>query len=278
MGKEKNIDELIYAIRQSSKYKKANICEVTIRDLIETELPRHRHQSEAIQAAKKKLHKIVAPYLGDPNYDESIQQLEMSFSSNKAEKIKATCTAIMANHLSTRERQPLLNNFYRKIFAHTGIPKRILDIACGLHPLSFPWMELPKSTRYYAYDLHQTRVEFLNQYFVLQGLAPLAIAQDILIDFPAESADMAFIFKEVHRFEQRQRGCTLPLLDALQVRHIIISLPTTSASGKWDVTDRYRELVYGLIRDRPWPVDEIEFSSELVFMIEKQPTAPLPHD
>jgi 16S rRNA (guanine(1405)-N(7))-methyltransferase len=265
-----DIDEAVQTIRQSSKYKKVNICEATIRDLIEAELSRHKNKNEAIQAAKKKLHRIVAPYLGDPNYEEAINQLELAFATGNHEQIKERCTAIMATHLSTRERQPLLNNFYRKIFAHTGKPNSILDLACALHPLSFPWMDLPTSVRYYAYDLHQTRVEFLNKYFALQGLAELAIAQDILVNFPTESADIAFIFKEVHRFEQRQRGCTLPLLDALQVRHLIISLPTTSASGKWDVSDRYRDLVYGMIGDRPWQTKEIEFSSELVFCVDKQ--------
>ncbi|AFY69325.1 ribosomal RNA methyltransferase [Thalassoporum mexicanum PCC 7367] len=270
MSKDINIDELVNTIRQSSKYKKSNICAATIRDLIETELPRHKHKNEAIQAAKKKLHRIVAPYLGDPDYNQAIQQLESAIATGGQEQLKATCTEIMASHLSTRERQPLLNNFYRKIFAHTGTPNSILDIACALHPLSFPWMELPIATRYYAYDLHQTRVEFLNQYFTLQGLEPLAIAQDILVNFPNQSADLAFIFKEVHRFEQRQRGCTLPLLDALQVRYLLISLPTTSASGKWDVTDRYRDLVYGMISDRPWQTKEIEFATELIFIIDKQ--------
>lgn len=264
-----NTDFLIKKIKNSSKYKKLDICEDTIRNLIETEFKKYKNTNDAIKAAKKKLHEVVAIYLGDPNYQVALEKLKLAFNSNQIDTVKKSCTKIMEEHLSTRERLPILDKFYAKIFEVTGKPSSILDIACGLNPLSFLWMNLPNSTNYYAYDINQIRVNFINDYFSLQGLKPLAKAQDILVNFPSEIADVAFIFKEIHRFENRQRGCTLPLLDALSVHYIVVSLPPKNKTGRGDLKERHRNLFYSIINERHWQVREIKFENELVFCIGK---------
>lgn len=264
-----DIDSVIQQIKQSNKYRALDICEDTIRDLIISEFKQHKNKNTAIKAAKKRLHRIVGTYLGDPNYSLALKELESAFNSYKIDLIKDSCTHIMAEHISTEERLSILDSFYSRIFDVTKTPTAILDIACGLNPLSFPWMGLPTSTRYHAYDIHRTRVNFLNQYFSLQGLPPFAKVQDILVHFPQEEADIAFIFKEVHRFEQRQHGCTLPLLDALRVCYLVISLPTRNQTGKWDLKDRHRQLLHSIIEQRPWHITEIEFENELVFCVSK---------
>ena len=49
--------------------------------------------------------------------------------------------------------------------ARTNASDRVLDLACGLHPLAFPWMGLPLTTQYYAYDIHQPRVDLIGHFF-----------------------------------------------------------------------------------------------------------------
>jgi len=264
-----DINLLIEKIKKSSKYQKLEICEDTIRNLLETEFKKYKNTNDAVKSAKKKLHEVVAIYLGDPNYQSAIQKLTSSFNSNQIDAIKTSCSQIMLEHLSTRERSHILDQFYEKIFEITGKPSTILDLACGLNPLSFPWMQLSNSTNYYAYDIHQTRINFINDYFSLQELKSLARVQDILIDFPCETGDVAFIFKEVHRFENRKRGCTLALLDALSVHYIVISLPPKNKSGRGDLKERHRNLLYTIIKERPWQVVEIEFENEIVFCLDK---------
>ena len=264
-----DIEAVVQKIRQSSKYRDADICEETIRDLLEAELGQHKSTNAAIKAAKKKLHRVVAPYLGDPDYEAALESLQAAFASQAQDAIAATCQELMATHASTGERLRILDQFYARIFQVTGKPESILDIACGLHPLAFPWMELPLSTRYYAYDIHRTRVRFLNQYFDLQGLAPLAKDRDVLVQAPAEAADLALILKEIPRFESRQKRCTVPLLAALQVRYLVLSVATQNLTGRWDLKTRNRELIYSLIEGYPWSVTEIEFDTELVFCIDK---------
>ena len=85
---------------------------------------------------------------------------------------------------------------------------------------------------------------------------------------------MAFILKEIHRFEDRQRGCTFPLLDAIRVKHIVISLPAVNMSGTRDLKEPYRRLFYRVIEPKPWKVTELLLRNELVFIIDKTSERP----
>lgn len=183
--------------------------------------------------------------------------------------VKFICAQILAAHASTRERMPILEEFYRRLFARIGRPRSIIDVACGLNPFAFPWMKLPASTIYHAYDLHHPRVDLINHFFKLQGLQPLAVARDVLVHPPQEEADAAFLFKEAHRIEQRQRGANVPLWQALKVRYLVVSLPAESLSGKHNLMERQRALVQSVVSGQPWTVDEMIFENEMVFVIEK---------
>jgi 16S rRNA (guanine(1405)-N(7))-methyltransferase len=264
---------LMDEILSSKKYRDLDLSESTLRDLLEQELPRFRSRKDALDAVRSKLHNIVAPYLGDPNYTAAAAEFDAAFASGNSEQVRAVCEQILEAHASTHERMSILNEFYERIFAFTGQPGTILDLACGLNPFAFPWMGLPSSTRYYAYDIHRPRVDLINHYFRLQGLEPLATHQDILVDPPQVEADAAFFFKEAHRFEQRQRGSSLKMWRALNVRYLLVSLPTSSLNGRHNLIERQRALVYGALEGETWPVTELAFESEMVFCIEKKDCA-----
>ncbi len=262
------LETWIAQILSSRKYNQLGIPPETVRDLLLQEIPRHRNPRHALDAVRASLHNIVAPYLGDPDYAAAAGELDAAFAHDE-QAVRAVCGQILAGHASTRERLPILTDFYRQIFAVTGQPEAILDLACGLNPFAFPWMGLPTSTQYYAYDLHRPRLELINHYFRLQGLQPLGVHQDILLQPPQTAAPVAFLFKEAHRMEQRQRGCNRPLWLALRVRYLLVSLPASSLSGKYNLLERQRALVSGILGDLPWRVEEILCGNEIVFCIDK---------
>lgn len=271
MAEQTDIDAIVQQLGQSKKYREVGICDDTIRDIVITELERQKNPKAAVQSARKKLHEVVALYLGDPDYAADARRLETAFASGDKTAIKNTCADIMRTHDSTRERLPLLDTFYTRIFEVTGRPTALLDIACGLNPLAIPWMGLPPGAHFYAYEIHQQRVDFLNRYFALQGIAGGAFNQDILVHPPRESGEVALLLKEIHRMEKRRRGIVLPLLDALAARWIVLSSPTRSRTGRHAVKDVYREQVHEIVRDRPWTITEIEFENELVYCVKKAP-------
>ncbi len=267
MSHEAEIEALVTAVKQSRKY--GDTSEETIRQLATEALQRHKKPKAALKSVRTQLHSIMAPYLGDPDYEAAKKQLTAVFATHDPVQIKATCRALLATHLSTRERLPLLDIFYREIFAVTGKPRSLLDIACGLNPLAFPWMDLPTSVRFYAYDIHEPRIDFLNHYFRLQGLEPLAKLQDVALQFPQEQADVALFLKEMPRFARNYGDLGRPLLEALNVHWLVLSFPEISTHGGRNLTPRYREFMAQLSDGLPWQTTEILFEGELVFCIEK---------
>jgi 16S rRNA (guanine(1405)-N(7))-methyltransferase len=264
-----DLQSLVLEILNSRKYRHLGIPAETVEDLLTQELGRSRGQKEAIKETRKKLHNIVAPYLGDPDFVKAEIELEKAVRSQNASELRATCTSLLSEHASTRERLPIMEQFYRQIFTVTGEPDSILDLACGLNPLSFPWMGLPNSVRYYAYDLNRPRLALIHKFFTLLVMQVCGEARDILLTPPTEAAQVAFFFKEAHRFEQRQKGCNLAFWQALNVHFLLVSLPTASLSGKHNLLDQQRKLVYGTSQGQPWRISEILFDTEIVFCIDK---------
>lgn len=269
MSSDANLEAVITAVKQSQKY--GDTAEITIRELAAEALQQHKKVKPAVKAVRTRLHSIMAPYLGDPLYEKAAAELTAVFATQNAEQIQATCWKILGDHLSTRERLPILAEFYGRIFAVTGQPKSLLDIACGLNPLAFRWMNLGKPVEFYAYDIHEPRIQFINHYFVLEGLPPLAKVQDVAITFPQETADIALFLKEMPRFERNYHGLGRPLLEALRVKWLVLSFPTVSTHGGRSLTNRYREFMAELIAGKNWPMTEILFEGELLFCIQKEP-------
>ena len=269
------VDAVVDAVKQSRKYRDTS--EETIRQLAVEAVVEHKKPKPAEKAVRRRLHSIMAPYLGDPDYAAARQLLTDAFVGDAfvtgdENVIRAACRDLMYTHLSTRERLPALDTFYRDIFAVTGQPRRLLDIACGLNPLAFPWMGLPAvGTDFIAYDIHEPRVDFLNHYFILQGLPPLAFVKDVAVGAPTDSGDVALFLKEMPRFERNYPGHGRALLDAIDTRWLVVSFPTISTHGGRNLTNRYRDFFYQIIDGSGWAATELLFDTELVFCAEKTP-------
>jgi 16S rRNA (guanine(1405)-N(7))-methyltransferase len=262
--------ELAQSILDSRKYRSLNLPPETVIDLIKHGLDHGLKPDQAVDEAREKLHNIVAPYLGDPDYTKVIQELVELKTFPDADAIRSFSLRMLESHASTRERIRVLDEFYRQIFTITGTPNSILDLACAMHPFSHPWMNLPADCLYQAYDLHQPRVELINHFFSVAGIKGEAFYDDILLAPPPQRADAAFFFKEAHRFEQRRKGCNRAFWQSLDVRWLVVSLPATNLTGRFDLADRQRKLVYETLDGLDWPVTEILVGNELIFCIRKE--------
>jgi 16S rRNA (guanine(1405)-N(7))-methyltransferase len=263
------LEKLMRLILNNRKYRDLNIPRDTVIDLINREAEAGLDEKTIMKNVRKKMHNIIAPYLGDPDYSEAINRLKTVFQSGNTEEIKQTCVRILNQHASTRERVPYLLNFYQQIFSVCGKPRSILDLACGLNPISLPWMDLPLKAEYFAYDIHAPRINLINEFLVLAGRQPLAEVRDILVNPPEIKGDMAFFFKEAHRLEQRRKGANRELWQALNVDTLVVSLPISSLSGQHDLSGQMRRLVENAIQGTSWSIQEIKIGNELVFCINK---------
>ncbi len=264
-----SVIESLQQILRSRKYRDLAIPTVTIEGIYRSELARLCDHKKALQETKEKLHHVMAPYLGDPNYQIASADLQKAYESGSERAIRSTLESILNAHISTRERMPMAKEFYKQIFSVTGKPGSILDLASGLNPLSFLWMGLPTSTRFHAYDIHLPRIRLINTFFCLAGLEPLAEMRDIIISPPLIQADMALLLKEVYRLEERQPGCNRRLWQALNVKWLVVSLPAKNMKGTRDLLETDRRLVRSILGDLPWKPLELIFDSEIVFCINK---------
>lgn len=261
------LEAVVAAVKESRKYRDTS--EQTIRELAAEALLQYKKQKQAIKAVRRRLHSIMAPYLGDPDYEAATSALEAAFASGDEEHIRTTCEGVLYAHLSTRERLPILDSFYDEIFAVTGSPQRLLDVACGLNPLALRWMDLAPNVEYFAYDIHEPRIDFINRYFQLEALPPLARLQDVALQPPREPGDVALFLKEMPRFERNYPGQGRVLLEVLPVKYLVISFPTVSTHGGRSLVQRYRDFFSELVQDKSWPVTELMFDGEMVFIAEK---------
>lgn len=260
-------DEMVAGITGSKKYRPIGIPQETILDLYNRELKKHGNPRQALEATREKLHHVTALYLGDPDYAQAAEMLNEAAGDD--EQIKNLCQQVMQSHISTRERLPILSEFYHRLFSLTGKPETILDLACGLNPFALPWMDLPKSVRYYAFDLHQPRIALINRFFEVLGMEPLGCHVDVLVNTPQIRADVAFLFKEAHRMEQRQKGCSLPFWKKIDAKWLLVSLPTASMSGRHSLVQKHRQLMADILEPVKWKMQEIMFENEIVFCIQK---------
>jgi 16S rRNA (guanine(1405)-N(7))-methyltransferase len=251
---DKEINDLIIKIHNSKKYKNLSID--TITDIVVREFSNNKNKKEGIAFAKKRLHKILADYLGEPNYKVISKDLESAFLNKSDNLITEICLKILSIHSSAKERNVLLPTYYQTLFEHTGIPSSIADLACALHPFSFRWMQLPKTIRYYAYDINKEFVDFISFYFKIEEIENLIFHQDILCNPPVKHVDVAFLFKMYHCLEIRRKGAGWEVVEKVPANFVLISFPTQSlASRQVNILANYENAIVTNTQKNNWKVN-----------------------
>jgi 16S rRNA (guanine(1405)-N(7))-methyltransferase len=265
-----NPNKIIERLFRTRKYRGLNIPIETAMDLVVKNAEGLTRERDLEDVVREKMHNLIAPYLDTLDYPKTMSKLDHLLRTSDSQEIKELCLEVLSSHSSTKERIPIMEGFYATLFRHTGIPETILDLACGLNPFSIPWMKLPNETKFYSYDIHEPRIHLINAFLSKIGMQPLAIKQDILINPPKIEADVAFFFKEAHRFEQRQHGCNRDFWKSIHAKHLLVSLPTRNLTGRHSMIDQQRHLVERTTQGLPWTITEFVFDNEIVFCIEKE--------
>ena len=263
------LEQLIAAVHKSAKY--ARVSTEVIRNVGARELAARHSLKEAIKATKKKLHQVGGAYL-----DESIEYsrwelaLQTAADSGDPEQLRCVCLQMMQCHASTRERLPILGEFYARVLQGLPPVHTVLDLACGLNPLALPWMGLAAGVRYYAYDMYLDMAGFLNRFFERLGIQGEAVACDVIQAPPTQHADLAMLLKALPCLEQLDRLASARLLDGLQAQYLLVSFPVRSLGGRDKrMTENYEVHFRELVSGRPWQVQRFAFSTELAFLVRK---------
>jgi 16S rRNA (guanine(1405)-N(7))-methyltransferase len=178
---------------------------------------------------------------------------------------------ILEKHSSTRERLPHYSELYQKIFSITGKPSTILDLGCGINPLSIKFMDL-KDVSYYAYDISEKEVELINSFFKeekVSGKASVMDVSKVKLVAKLPKADVAFLFKITDILDQgKGHKKTEEVLIAAPAKFVVISFPTLTMSGKPMNAPR-RKWMEWLCERLGYPYEVLEFSNEIFYVIRR---------
>ena len=269
------LDAVVASVRASPKYRAVSLD--LVRAVAARELARRANAKEAIKATKNKLHQVAGVYLdAKPEYDAWLAAIARAAAPGDPATLRAACREVLRHHASTRERLPILDQFYATILAGLPPPRRVLDLACGLNPLTLPWLPLTPGAEYAAYDIYADLADFLTVclgHLRSAGL-PLAAAhagvRDLLHNPPREPADLALLLKAIPCLEQLDPDAGRRLLYAINAAHLLVSYPVASLGGRGKgMAATYEARFRALVAGAPWTIQRFAFATELAFLITK---------
>lgn len=263
------LDKLVNGVLCSTKYHAVN--PDLVRHIGSQELMKRNNAKEALKATKNKLHQVGGAYFdGREDYAAWLRELAVAVQVNDRAALQRTCRNIMMYHASTRERLPILDQFYSTILANIVPIHSVLDIACGLNPMAIPWLPLAEDATYYACDIFTSLGDFLNQYLQLIHVRGHVRTCDVIRSCPPEEVDVAFVLKAIPCLEQIDKQAGYRLLRTINARYLVVSFPVYSLGGRSKgMTAYYKAHFHELVDNASWNVQSFEFPTELVFVVQK---------
>ena len=269
-----SLDALVAQVLASPKYRAAS--PDLVRRAGAIEMAKAANLKEAIKATKNRLHQVAGAYLDAPRYDAWLAELRVAFAESEP-AARLALRRVMGRHASTRERLPILDEFYAQTLAGLGPFHRVVDLACGLNPLAIPWMPLADDAEYLACDIFSDLAAFLNSAFALPGpfaaVHARAETRDILSAPPDTDADLVLLLKAIPCLEQVDRDAGARLLAAIRAPRILVSYPLRTLGGRAVGMERHYDDSFHALLARiggsHWRVTRHAFPTELAYLIER---------
>jgi len=260
------LEQIVESIAASRRYR--SVSADFVRSVAGAELGRHHSLKEAIKATKNKLHQAAGAYMQAPiDYAAHLAELR---AARDRESLAAACTRAMARHASSRERLPILAEFYAATLGSLPPVRSVLDVACGLNPLAIPWMPLAQGAEYYACDIYHDMMAFVGEFLRLVGMPGEARVCNVIEHCPQQHVDVALLLKAIPCLEQVDPGAATRLLDGLNADHLLVSFPARSLCGKRKgMPETYEAHFMSLMAGRGWAVRRYSFASELAFLVSR---------
>lgn len=169
----------------------------------------------------------------------------------------------LSSHSSTRER----SNFYHHIkkFISKLKAKSILDLGCGLNPIALA----KKNVTYYACDINQKNIEFVNNFFKENDLSGKAFYYDLRkIDSSLPQADLCLLFKVLDVIETKGHKLAEKIILSLNCKYLLISFSTKTLSGR-PMNHPQRGWIEKLLERLNYKFQIIKSKNEIFYLVSK---------
>ncbi|MBN1964467.1 MAG: hypothetical protein JW910_07460 [Anaerolineae bacterium] len=243
------------------------------------DVTRLRAYKDALKAAKKQVYYALRQYHQDQ--DEEADRLARLAALIEAgaddAALRPALADLLRGHVSTRERAAHYVEFYAQWFDLLGAPPRtVLDVGCGLHPLSYPFGDAARCPdRYVALDRDAAAIETLQVYAAHVGPERLVAAvADVgearwLEYLPpgTDRFDAALLLKLVPVLHRQQREL-LPRLAALPARRLLVTASAQAMTRHEDITRREDRVLREFIAASGRPVlGELRLENEFGYLL-----------
>jgi 16S rRNA (guanine(1405)-N(7))-methyltransferase len=270
MSEPDPIERLAMEVQAAPKYRA--ISTDFVRKVAAQELSHHKQWKDAVKATRSKLHQVGGAYLDPaPDFARWTAELASLPADPHDPALRAACLKMLKAHASTRERIPILEEFFATTLGSITPVDSVLDLACGLTPLCAPWMPLADGAIYTACDIYPEMVAFGEGFLKRLGYQAQAMTCDLTtqpLNFPRTR--VAFLLKTLPCLEQVEKGITLRLLEALPAEYILVSFPARSLGGRSKgMPENYGSAFRTRLDSTGWEYKAYEFSSELAFLVRK---------
>ena len=262
--------QIVERVLRSPRYR--DVDRALVARLVREEAPKARNEDEHVKRVKRRLHQAVGAYRGASDADRILQPIREQWAGDlRDETFRAACRAALAGHASTSERVPHLEGFFAPIWKLAGgSPRRLVDMGCGLGPLSLPWMGLPPGAAYHAVDVDRRSLAVVEGFLALVGQPGGVHERDLVADWRVPApAEVALLLKLVPLLDRQDPSAAARLIADLDVRHAVVSFPARSLGARrsgFEATYRRRlEELSGDAGARV--VGEASVPNELVFVL-----------
>lgn len=180
---------------------------------------------------------------------------------------------ILELHKSSKERIPYYALVYKKIFALTGMPKRIVDLACGLNPFSYPYLKF--KPEYVACDLAERDLDFIKKYFKIMRIKGMTKRVDLVKNYQdklkeiIKKHDVVFLLKTLDSLEAVKGNISEQVLRSVQAKFIVVSFSTRSLGGKKPIRKERRAWFDRLVKKLDYKARIFEIPGEKFYVLTK---------
>lgn len=245
-----------------------DVCPDTVRRVWDECSQKYKKPKDAEKAAREALHGITGAFMSP----QEAKQLAYDMQAWHVEHTDVGLERMLSRHASTRERLPLadMDALYDRIFAITGRPRSVLDLACGINPLYLG----ARGIRTLGIDISGAAVDAVNRFGEVYHMPTKAACVDLLCpgSIPSDRFDMALLFKLLPLLERQRKGGAAHVLNHINAAHIIASFPTRTLGGRnVGMSAHYADWMAANLPNHLITIDSFETANELIYILKRQP-------
>jgi len=204
-----------------------------------------------IKEVKKTIYYQLRQYHQDVASENNLKQRLADEKNGLSENLLKD---LLASHVSSKERLPYYDDFYSQLFALIDSPQTIVDIGCGLNPLSYPFKKSASLKNYLAIDKDSSVINVLQQF--AHHLQPIQlkpvcmeISDIVWSDFLFQSTqfDLAIMLKLIPVIH-RQSKSAMTQLCQVPAKRIILTGNIEAMTRRENIRRREEQVLRNFIK------------------------------